>query len=221
MAISELLFGWSWFVGGTAGARVTPPRLGPLDLDIAARGDAYPRAAFGLLCLAVVMACALAVANLRRHDSGLRWLAVRSNERAAAAIGIDVARTKVTAFALSSVLAGVGGVLLAYQRVTVSADTFGVFSSLSLLALTYLAGIAAMSGTVVAGILAPVGVLALLSGQEVGQPSRYQFAVSGLLLVVAAVLYPDGISGAARSLWSRVARRSTSGASSRSHQPAS
>ena len=122
---------------------------------------------------------------------------------------------------VKNMLAGAGGVLLAYQRLTLSADSFGVFSSLSLLALVYLAGIGVMSGSLVAGVLAPVGILAVLSGQDVGQPSPYQFAVSGLLLVVAAVVYPDGVAGAVRSAWSFVARRRTSGASSRSHQLAS
>jgi ABC-type branched-subunit amino acid transport system permease subunit len=221
VAISELLFRWSWFAGSATGATVDSPALGGLDLGIRARGDAYPRAAFGLLCVAVLLVCGLAVANLRRGPTGLRWLAVRSNERAAAACGVDVGAAKVSAFALSAALAGAGGVLLAYQRLTLSADTFGVFSSLSLLALVYLAGIGVMSGSLVAGVLAPVGILTVLTGQDVGQPSPYQFAVSGLLLVVAAVVYPDGISGAVRSAWSFVARRSTSGASSRSHQLAS
>ena len=70
-------------------------------------------------------------------------------------------------------------------------------------------------------MLAPVGILTVLTGQDVGRPSPYQLAVSGRLLVVAAVVYPDGISGAVRSAWSFLARRSTSGASSRSHQLAS
>jgi len=218
VAISELLFGWSWFVGSTDGAAVESPSIFGINLGISATGAAYPRPAFGLLCMAVMTLCGLGVANLRRRQTGLQWLAVRSNERAAAACGIDVGRAKVQAFALSAALAGAGGVLLAYQRITVAADSFGVFNSLSLLALVYLAGIAVMSGSVIAGILAPVGVLTLLSGQEIGQPSQYQFAISGFLLIAAAVIYPDGFSGAFRSAWSRLARRNKSGASKRSHQ---
>ena len=56
VAIEELLFRWNWFSGGAAGARVEPPSLFGLDLGIAGVGDAYPRIAFGLLCLVAMTA---------------------------------------------------------------------------------------------------------------------------------------------------------------------
>ncbi len=199
VAIGELLFKWEWFVGSITATEVPEPGIGPLDLGISAPGDAYPRAAFGLMCLVVVVVAGLAVANLRRSRTGLRWLAVRANEQAAAAAGIDVGWAKLTAFSVSATLAGAAGTLLAYQRSSISADSFGVFNSLSLLALTFLAGIAVMSGSVVAGVLAPVGVLAIALGQDVGKPSPYQFAISGILLVLVTVLYPDGITGLVRA----------------------
>lgn len=205
VAIQELLFKWEWFVGRTGATDVPEPSLGPWNLTIRAAGAEYPRVAFGLLCLVVLGLCALAVANLRRGRTGLQWLAVRANEQAAAAAGIDVRWAKLGAFTVSAGLAGAAGCLLAYQRLTISADSFAVFNSLSLLAITYLAGIAALSGGLTAGALAPVGVLAVAMGQEVGRPSPYQFVVSGLLLVVMAVLYPDGITGGVRALWHRVA----------------
>ncbi len=199
VAIGELLFKWEWFVGSITATEVPEPGIGPLDLGISAPGDAYPRATFGLMCLVVVVVAGLAVANLRRSRTGLRWLAVRANEQAAAAAGIDVGWAKLTAFSVSATLAGAAGTLLAYQRSSISADSFGVFNSLSLLALTFLAGIAVMSGSVVAGVLAPVGVLAIALGQDVGKPSPYQFAISGILLVLVTVLYPDGITGLVRA----------------------
>jgi branched-chain amino acid transport system permease protein len=207
VAIQELLFKWDWFVGSVAATQVPEPSVGPVDLTIRSAGSDYPRAAFGVLCVVVLALAAVGVANLRRGATGLRWLAVRANEQAAAAAGVNVAAAKLSAFAISAFLAGLGGTLLAYQRLTLSADSFGVFNSLSLLALTYLAGIAALSGGLTAGALAPVGLLAIALGQDVGKPSPYQFAISGLLLVVMAVVYPDGFTGAARSLWHRVTRR--------------
>jgi branched-chain amino acid transport system permease protein len=211
VAIQELLFKWTWFVGSVAATQVPEPSVGPIDLTIRSAGSDYPRAAFGVLCVVVLALAAVGVANLRRGATGLRWLAVRANEQAAAAAGINVAAAKLSAFAISAFLAGVGGTLLAYQRLTLSADSFGVFNSLSLLALTYLAGIAVLSGGLTAGALAPVGLLAIALGQDVGKPSPYQFAISGLLLVVMAVVYPDGFTGAARSLWNRATRRRSAG----------
>ncbi|MBM3662690.1 MAG: hypothetical protein FJW94_07355 [Actinobacteria bacterium] len=207
VAIGELLFKWEWFVGSITATEVPEPSVGPLDLGISAPGDGYPRAAFGLMCVVVLMVSGLAIANLRRSRTGLRWLAVRANEQAAAAAGIDVAWAKLTAFSVSATLAGAAGTLLAYQRTTIGADSFGVFNSLSLLALTFLAGIAVMSGGLVAGLLAPVGLLAIAVGQDVGKPSPYQFAISGILLVLVTVLYPDGITGLVRAAWNRLRPR--------------
>ena len=59
--------------------------------------------------------CAFGVANLRRNGTGRRFLAVRANERAAAAAGVNVSRTKLLAFAIAAGIAGIGGVMLGVQ----------------------------------------------------------------------------------------------------------
>lgn len=209
-AIEKLLLHWRWFTA--AGTTPVDPRVGGLDLSIVAKGDAYPRVAFGVLCVAVVAVCGVAVANLRRGTTGLHWLAVRSNERAAASAGIDVNRAKLVAFALSALLAGLGGALLAYQRRTLSADYFGVFVSLAALAVTYLAGVASMSGAVVAGLLTPLGVITVLTSDDLTKVSPYAYVINGALLIGAAIALPSGITGAAatavRTLRSRIDRRS-------------
>lgn len=194
-AVEELVFKWSWFTGGVEGARVPPPTIGGFDLGIAAVGPAYPRREFGYLVIAVAALATLAVTRLRRSATARRWLAVRSNERAAAAVGISVARTKLAAFAASAFLAGLGGTLLAYQRQLVSAGSFGLFAAIVVVAITYLAGIATPLGAIAAGVLATGGVLSVMLGEDA---SRYQFAINGLLLVVAAILLPDGLVGRRR-----------------------
>ncbi len=138
------------------------------------------------------------IAHLRRGRTGLRWLAVRGNERAAEAAGVDVRQVKLRAFALSSLLAGLGGTLLAYEYDTLSVNSFTVFQSLALLAITYLGGIASLGGVLVAGLLTQGGVLTAAIG---GQSSETQFAVNGLLLIVVAAVYPEGISGAITALF--------------------
>jgi branched-chain amino acid transport system permease protein len=205
VAIEELVLRSPALTGGSGAARVEPLRLGPLDLDVAARGEAFPRVAFGVAVLVALAVSGLLVANLRRSPTGLRWLAVRADERAAAAVGIDVARTKLGAFALSSALAGLGGTLLALQRAQLSAESFLVLLSLSLLALTYLGGIASLTGALVAGALATGGIVTVASGQ--GQASQVQFALTGLALVAATVVAPDGLRGIAAGGWARLGPR--------------
>jgi ABC-type branched-subunit amino acid transport system permease subunit len=204
VAVEQLLFKWRGFVdAGVHGA--DEPTLFGIDLGISARGADYPRSAFGILVIVVVTVTATGIANLRRGRAGVAWLAVRSNERAAAAAGIDVVGAKLGAFVLSSLLGGLGGVLLTYQHQTITTDSFAVFLSLAALAMTYLAGIASISGAVVAGLIAPLGVFAVLSSQDLAEVSPYSFVVNGAALIGVALLYPDGLVGAAARLRRRLA----------------
>jgi branched-chain amino acid transport system permease protein len=192
LAVEALLFQWEWFTGGIAGATVPPARLPGIDMGIQAIGDGYPRRAFGLLVV-VVAACVLAFSvQFARSATMRRWIAVRDNERAARSVGINTAGVRIASFALSAFLAGIAGSLTAYQQGTLSTQTFGAFGAIVALAIVYLAGIASPLGAIVAGLMASGGVLTAALGRE---SSKYQFAVNGVLLVVAAVKLPEGIVG--------------------------
>jgi ABC-type branched-subunit amino acid transport system permease subunit len=204
VAIEELVFNSPSLNGLTD---VPRPRIFGLDLGFLASGDENFRAAFGIFALVVLGACGIAVANLRRSPTGLRWLAVRSNERAAAAAGVDVSANKLMAFAISSALAGLGGALLAYELPAISPQQFMVVGALAVLALCYLGGIATISGALIAGALASGGVLTQLQGGATGNSSSYQFAVSGIALILVVILYPDGISNAVRRGVARLGSR--------------
>ena len=103
----------------------------------------------------------------------------------------------------SAALAGVGGVLLAYQRQSLSVQSYQVFVSLSVVALTYLAGITSISGALLAGALAPEGLVTALSGST--SSSTTQFAINGMALIVVAILAPEGITGVVRHRWKSAA----------------
>ena len=199
MAIQELIFRSTAFVGSTGATEVPNPEFLGINFGISALGAENFRATFGIMALVTLVGAGVVVANLRRSATGIRWLAVRANERAAAAAGVNVARTKLGAFAFSSALAGMGGVLLAYRYQALSVESFTVFASLSLIALTYLGGIASITGALFAGLLIPGGILTSLLDQG-GSGSQYQLAISGLALILVAVLYPEGIGGAIRKI---------------------
>ncbi len=201
VAVEELVFKWEWFTGGLTGSQIERPTLWGVDFGVFAPGDAFPRRIYGVLVVIIAMLFFIAVANLRRGVTGVRWLAVRSNERAAAAVGIDVARAKLTAFAAGGFIAGIAGALLAYQQSILTTSSFMVLSSLTVLATTYLAGISSPNAAILAGLITTSGVLTVLLGRD---SSDTQFAVNGLLLILTALLYPSGITGAARDLWARI-----------------
>lgn len=193
VAVDEVVFRNPRLTGGLGGSRVPDPALPGIDL--AASGSEGPRLAFGLLVLVTLAGCCLAIARLRLGPLGRRLLAVRVNERAAAAAGVDVARTKVTAFVLAAFLAGLGGALLGYSQGQLSYESFGVFASLSVLAVAYLGGVASITGAVLGGLLIPGGVLSVLLDVGIGFGPEHQLLLSGLALLGIAVLVPEGLAG--------------------------
>lgn len=188
-------------LAGAEGNLVPDARLFGLDLAVR-RGAELARWQFGALVLVVLTVAALVVANLGRSATGRALLAVRSNERAAASLGVDVAAAKLLAFGASAFLAGLGGALTGYSRGQLSADSFAVSASLTLLAFAYLGGITSVGGALTAGALAPLGIgyVVLDRTFDLG---RHYLLVSGILLVVTAVLNPGGIAGTVRGRLAR------------------
>ena len=183
VVVEEVVFKSPTLTGGFGGSRVPPPSVFGWRLEPAG-------AAYALLVLAVLATTAIGLARLRGSGVGRELLAVRANERAAAAAGVDVTATRLRAFALSAFLAGVAGTLLGYQQGQLSFGSFGVFVSLAYLAVAYLGGIAGIGGALVGGLLVPNGLVFTLL--DLG---RYQLLVSGLGLMVVTVLAPGGLTG--------------------------
>jgi branched-subunit amino acid ABC-type transport system permease component len=186
---------------------VGDPHLFGLNLGIGS-GIEYPRVGFGFLVLAVLVATSLGVIWLRRSRLGHDMLAVRANERAAAAVGISVARTKLAAFAIGAFLAGLAGSLMAYQSGQVSADSFAALTGVLFFVVVYLAGPTSVSGALAAGLIGPLGLMATLLDRTINM-GRYYELITALLLVLAAIRHPEGISGWCQGvLERRRARRS-------------
>ena len=200
VAISEFVFKNPAYVGdaSTGGAKVPNPKLGGWDLGLILGSEAS-RPIFGVFLVVVAVLLSLGVANIRRSASGRRMLATRSNERAASAVGISVARVKLQVFAASSFIAGIGGCLIAYRFGSVSDASFGTIASLTALAIAYLGGITCVSGAVASGITAASGVAFYATAQLTGSLGKWEALIGGALLILTAVLNPEGIAGGIRA----------------------
>lgn len=200
VAITEFVFKNPKYVGdaSTGGAKVPNPKLGDWDLGLIL-GDQASRPVFGILLVLVALVVALAVANLRRSGSGRRMIATRSNERAAAALGISVFRTKIQVFAVSSFIAGLAGCMIAYRFGSVSDASFGTIASLTALAVAYLGGITCVSGAVTAGVTAASGVAFYGISQATGSLGPWEALIGGVALILTAILNPEGIAGGIRA----------------------
>ena len=138
----------------------------------------------------VGLAVALTIRTVfRRTDLGRVLLAVAQNADAARLMGIDVRRTVAFAFALSAVLAGVAGLLIA-PLFSVSAE-MGALFGIKAFAVAILGGIGSATGVVVAGLLyglVEAGVTATLG-------SAYTQLVVFSVIILALALRPDGLFG--------------------------
>jgi ABC-type branched-subunit amino acid transport system permease subunit len=147
-----------------------------------------------VLVLVVVILIGLLVARLRRGSAGRMLLAIRSNERAAGSVGINVAQGKLMAFGLAAFIAGIGGALTGYMQGELTPDSFAAFTSIALLAIVFVAGVGRIAGAVVAGILfssAGLFVTFLNIHLSIG---KYQAIVAGVALVLTAIQNPDGLT---------------------------
>jgi ABC-type branched-subunit amino acid transport system permease subunit len=192
-AMDAVIFNLHGFIGGTAGLPIPAPRLPGLSLGIS-QGRDYPRVIFGVVVLVVVILLGLLVARLRRGPAGRMLLAIRSNERAAGSVGINVAQGKLMAFGLAAFIAGIGGALTGYMQGELTSDSFAAFTSIGLLAIVFVAGVGRIAGAVVAGVMfsaAGLFVTFLNIHLNVG---KYQAIVAGIALVLTAIQNPDGLT---------------------------
>jgi branched-chain amino acid transport system permease protein len=195
-AVNSLLFQNPSFSGGYGGARIPRPTLFGWDLGINA-GHGEASLSFSLVCLAIVAGACLAVSNLRRSGTGRRMLAVRANERAAAAAGINVAQIKMVAFAMSAFIAGIAGSLLAYSQVggILSFNGFGPLDSIVLLTVAFIGGVSTVTGAMLAGIGVAGGLMAFVFVNIIPNYDQWQALIGGIGLMLIAIQQPDGIAG--------------------------
>ena len=187
--------------GGITGLEVGAPDLFGLEIDPLHHPERY-----ALLAVALLTVAGLMVANLRRGRAGRRLVAVRSNERAAASLGISVFGAKLYAFGISAAIAAVGGVLITFRRPTaVFLPTFSIFESIFVVIYAVIGGIGFVLGSVLGGAIAPGAFVTSLFGDLLDDTEAVQVALGFVLLVVLMVV-PDGLASLPRRAVARVRR---------------
>jgi len=145
---------------------------------------------YAYTCLALAGLLGAAVWQFRRTSTGKRVVAVRSSERAGTAVGINIAAAKLLVFATSSGIAGLGGVLFAYQARTIGAETFTLLTGINLLATALIMGVGVVSGGLLGGLVA--GLVPAVLTQN-GWSGSWFASIAGVGLVLASILHPDGV----------------------------
>ncbi|MDQ1495847.1 MAG: hypothetical protein QOG69_2330, partial [Actinomycetota bacterium] len=212
LVLQETILNNSARTGGLNGTNIRRFSIFGLDLT----GFDHPQR-FAIACLVVLAATVIALANLRRGRAGLQLIAVRTNERAAAALGINVAAVKLYAFALSSAIAAVAGILIGFRNPNVTFGQFNVFQSIYAVSLLVTGGIGFVIGAPIGAIAATGGIVTAVVHRNASGTAVLDAlaAVFALMAVVVVVREPDGI---ARRLSARAGARFRPVSSSRSEQ---
>ena len=135
-----------------------------------------------------VLALALAmVVGLRRSRTGRVLIAIRENERAARAYGVNATRTQLAAFAFSGFLAAVAGALYVHQQTGLSIDPYLPQRSLELFTMVVIGGLGSLPGA----LLGATYVFSI----DFFLPNRWQFLATGVGLLLVLLIFPSGLGG--------------------------
>jgi len=163
--------------GGAAGVHVTPP-------------PGYNFSQVYYFALIVALAAVFVGYVIRNSRAGLYLYAIRENEEAAAAIGVNTVKYKFLSLALSSIFTGLVGVVYAYYLLYIDPLTsFSVSWSLMPLFTIIIGG----EGTVLGPIF---GSITLIFLQEITKPlGEWYLTIFSAMLIIVALFFPEGIIG--------------------------
>ncbi len=173
------------FIGGTNGITLIPkPLVFPIKVDT-------PPEFFYILLGGIVIAAFIAV-RLKSSRLGRNWMAMREDEDVAQAMGIDLVRNKLLAFATGAGFAGLSGAIFASKLGSIYPHSFNILVSFNVLAVIIIGGMGSIPGVVV-GALALIGLPELLR-----EFAEYRLLVYGAALVFMMLNRPEGLWPEAR-----------------------
>jgi len=156
----------------------------------------------------IVLLCLLAIFVIRRLDNsrlGRAWVAMREDEVAAAASGINIMKTKLWAFSLGAMWGGIAGITYAYWIGFISPESFNFMESVLVVCMVVLGGMGSIPGvilgaTIIAGLPEIIRYLAqspllsnVLTAQQATAVGNYRYLLFGGMMVVMMALRPQGI----------------------------
>jgi branched-chain amino acid transport system permease protein len=201
LAIATMAFGFiveegvaraEHITGGNAGKMLGSLEIFGLPIDSELR--------MYFLTLVVLALVVLGVMNLLRSPTGRAFVAIRDSEISAQSMGINLARYKTTAFALSAAITGLAGALYAHKLRFISPEQFTFLQSIELLIILVVGGVGSIYGAIFgAAFWIVVQQLIVLAKDwlppAIGQQTGLQPTIFGLILVAFVLFEPMGLYG--------------------------
>jgi branched-chain amino acid transport system permease protein len=216
--IRILLINWVSLTGGPSGLSGIPrPTFFGLPFSMAG-GEGTFAGFFGLepdpshrviflyyLILALALLTHWVTVRIRRQPLGRAWEALREDEIACRALGINVTTTKLTAFALGAMFGGFAGAFFATRQAFISPESFTFIESAIILAIVVLGGMGSQVGVAVAALV-------MIGGFELFRDlQEWRMLVFGIAMVAIMVLRPRGLVASRTPTVALAKRRAISG----------
>ena len=181
--IRLVLENWSDVTRGSAGiSNIARPALFDVELSVA---DATTYIYY--LVLVAVAVTIVVVSRLKHSRVGLALQALREDEIACEAMGIDLTRVKLSAFALGSCWAGFAGVIFAAKTTFINPASFTFMESAMILSIVVLGGMGSISGVVLAALIL------ILMPEYLRAFSEYRMLIFGAVMVLMMIYRPQGL----------------------------
>ncbi len=178
-----VLENWDTLSGGAAGiAGIPHPELFGMALD------GREKSIYSYYIVLALVGLTIFVTNrLKNSRIGWAWMALREDEIACVAMGVDMARTKLSAYALGAFWAGLVGVIFAAHNNFINPDSFTFMDSAMILAMVVLGGMGSILGVIIAAL-----ALKLLP-EYLRAFAEYRMLVFGAVMVLMMIFRPQGL----------------------------
>ncbi|MGW5051868.1 branched-chain amino acid ABC transporter permease [Actinokineospora sp. NPDC004072] len=182
-------------IGGWTGGANAIPNVPPIEwfgqpfnAELEIGGIKLPTGVLYYVLIVVMVALIMLVfANLKNSRIGRAWIAIREDEDAARAMGIKTGQTKILAFLIGAMLAGIAGAVFAHKTSTVTFESFQFIESVTLLAAVILGGMGSIPGAVLGASLL------LILPEKLREFDEYRLMLFGLALVIIMRFRPQGL----------------------------
>jgi len=181
--IKIVLENWDEFSFGPSGiANIDKPGLFGIDMNI----DGSTTYIYYIM-IALVLFTILVTMRLRNSRVGRAWIALREDEIACVAMGIDMARTKLSAYALGAFWAGMVGVIFAAKTTFINPASFTFMESAIVLSIVVLGGMGSIIGVIIGAFIL------ILLPEYLRAFSEYRMLAFGAAMVLMMIFRPQGI----------------------------
>jgi branched-chain amino acid transport system permease protein len=201
LAIATLAFGsivgtvlqkWDSVTGGFDGFAVPTPSIFGVPID-SATGVYY-------VSLGVLLFVLWLSANLLRTPLGRAMVAMRDSEISAQSMGINLARYKTFAFAISAFMTGLAGALFAHYVRFLAPDSFDILLSVQFLTIVFVGGLGSLHGAIFGALFVRLLPQAIAIVRDdlpfgIGRLPGLEPSLFGLVLVLVILFFPSGING--------------------------